>query len=153
MNPIEFHCSQNISASAAVICAQIADTTRWSEFSGYGILPGVKSATYEKRTDAMVGSRIHVYNTDGSEHVEEISTWVAGSEIEMRLQEFTPPLSNLATHITEDWSFQATATGTLVTRTIRMYPRRSLIRPVLWLISRLFRQAIVQNLKEMAAMR
>lgn len=137
---------------AGAICDQIADTASWSAFRGYGILPGVQRASYEKRTDGMVGSRIRVTNTDGSQHVEEIYQWVQGHEIGMRLQEFTAPLRALATHINEDWRFQAAPAGTLITRTIHMYPRHALARPALWLIAQLFRRAIARNLAEMAVM-
>ncbi len=151
MKPIEFQCSQMIPASADVICAGLADTSRWSEFGGNGLLPGIQSAQYEQRTDTMVGSRIRVRNTDGSEHVEEIYAWVESQTVGMRLQEFTPPLKYLATHFTEDWRFQARPPATFVTRTIRMFPRSPATYPALWLISQLFRRAIAQHLVEMAA--
>ena len=153
MHPIEFQCIEIIPATASVICDQIADVARWSEFRGYGPLPGIKSARYDKRTDTMVGSRVLVQNTDGSRHVEEISAWVAGSHIGMRLQEFSPPLSTLATHFTEDWLFQANGPETQVTRTVRMYPRNWLTWPAVWVISLLFRPAIAQNLRALAVKR
>ncbi|MBP7693247.1 MAG: SRPBCC family protein [Anaerolineales bacterium] len=151
MQPIEFQCSQLIPAPAEVICAGLADTSRWSEFSGNGILPGIQSAQYEQRTAAMVGSRIRVRNTDGSEHVEEIYAWVEGQAVGMRLQEFTPPLKYLATHFTEDWRFEARPSATFVTRTIRMFPRGPATYPAVWLISRLFRRAIARHLADIAA--
>jgi hypothetical protein len=43
----------------------------------------------------MIGSRIRVRNTDGSQHVEEILKWVPNKELILKLQEFTPPLSYL----------------------------------------------------------
>ena len=150
MTPIVFHCTAVIPAGASTICSRIADTTRWSDFRGYGILPGIKCADYETKTREMVGSRIRVCNTDGSGHVEEIVTWVDGSAVGVRLQEFVPPLSHLATHIDEAWSFQPEGSATRVTRTMHLYPRRSFTRPALWLISLLLRKAIALNLTEMA---
>lgn len=153
MNPIEFECTQTIPAPADVIFDRIADTATWSAFRGYGILPGIRSAAYEMRAPAMVGSRIRVRNTDGSEHVEEIYKWEAGSAIAMRLLEFGAPLSSLAAQYSEEWRFEPRPSGTSVSRRIRMYPKSAFTRPMLWLISLLLKQAIARNLDEMAAMR
>ena len=150
MNPIVFQCSQMIPVSAIDICSAIADTTRWREFRGYGLLPGIESAEYENRTADMIGSRIRVRNTDGSGHVEEISQWVPGKAVGMTLQAFTPPLSYLATHFTEEWHFQSEQEATLVTRRFQMFPIRPATRPLVWLISLLFRKAIVRQLADMA---
>ena len=150
MKPIVFACQRLIPKSTAVIFAEVADTARWSEFNGYGILPGIEAASYEMRTQDMVGSRIQVRNRDGSSHVEEITAWIPDREIAMRLYEFTPPLRFLATHITEAWHFQVDVDGTRVTRTFQMFPRFVIARPALWLISLLFRRAISRHLDEMA---
>jgi hypothetical protein len=152
MKPITFQCSKAIPRSALEICSEIADVSRWSEFGGYGILPGIENAEYEKRTDNMVGSRIRVRNTDGSGHVEEISVWIPGKEVAMKLHEFTPPLSHLATYFTEEWILKAGNDATHVTRKFQMYPKRFMTRPFVWLISLLFRRAIARHLAEMAAM-
>ncbi len=150
MRPITFSCSQLIPRPAAEICAAIADVARWSEFKGYGLLPGIDSAEYAQRTDDMVGSQVRVRNTDGSEHVEEISVWDDSQRIVMKLHSFTPPLRRLATHFTEEWVFVAQTNGTLVTRKFQMFPTQPLARPVLWLISLLFRQAVRRHLADMA---
>ena len=150
MKPIMFACKRLIPKSSAVIFAEVADTTRWSEFNGYGILPGIESASYAVRTEDMVGSRIQVLNRDGSSHVEEITAWIPAREIAMTLQDFTPPLNLVATHFTEDWHFQVEDEGTRVTRTFQMFPRFVIARPAIWLISLLFRRAIARHLDEMA---
>ena len=150
MKPIMFACQRLIPKSTAVIFAEVADIARWIEFNGYGILPGIETATYKVHTEAMVGSRIQVLNRDGSSHVEEITAWIPDREIAMTLQDFTPPLSFMATHITETWHFQVEDDGTRVTRTFQMFPRHVLARPSLWLISLLFRGAINRHLEEMA---
>lgn len=151
IKPITFQCTQTIARPATAIAAEIADTARWREFRGYGILPGIDSAEYETQTADMVGSRIHVRNTDGSEHVEEIYRWVPGEEIAMKLHEFTPPLGRLATHFTEEWRFQVENGATRVTRKFEMFPTRSTTRPAVWFISLFFRRAIARHLAEMAA--
>jgi hypothetical protein len=155
MKPITFECTHVIPASATEICDQIADMARWSAFDGYGFLPGIERAAYEIRTEGMVGSRIRVTNADGSTHVEEIMRWEHGHAVRMRLHEFSPPLANLASYFDEDWRFEPHTDGTnepctTVTRTLSLYPKRMLTRPLVWLISLVFRRAIAQHLKEMA---
>ena len=150
MKPIAFQFTRLIPTSASDICAAIVDVDRWSEFGGYGILPGIEKAVFEKQTADMVGSRIRVRNTDGSQHVEEIYKWIPGQEIAMKFHEFTPPLSYLATHFTEEWHLKAEGYATHVTRSFEMFPRRLTTRPLLWLISLLFRRAIARHLEEMS---
>lgn len=147
--PITFALTQLIPKSAAQICAEVADVARWSEFTGYGILPGIERAEYEVRTENMVGSRVRAHNTDGSQHVEEITEWVTGQRIVMRLHDFTPPLSRLATHFIETWTFEEGETGTLVTRSFQFFPQAAWTRPLLWGISLLFRRAVGRQLEEM----
>ena len=91
MRPIRFACSQLIAQSVPAICAAIADVARWREFKGYGLLPGIADATYEQRTDNMIGSRVRVRNTDGSGHVEEFYAWEPTQQVAMKFDRFTPP--------------------------------------------------------------
>jgi hypothetical protein len=149
MEPIQFRCGQVIPRTPSEICSAIANVARWDEFSGYGILPGIERAEYEIRTDGMVGSRIRVRNRDGSEHVEEITRWDPESGIAMEFRDFTPPLSRLATHFIEEWSFKDQDNATLVTRSFQMFASRSATRPIVWLISLFLRRAIARHLAEM----
>jgi hypothetical protein len=93
---------------------------------------------------------VRVCNKDGSEHIEEIIEWIAGEKVVMKLYAFTPPLSRLATHFTEEWGFAAHHDRTLVKRTFQMFPRRPITRPFLWLISLLFRRAVARHMAAMA---
>ncbi len=148
--PIEFECSQVIPKSANVICAEIANLDRWPEFEGYAFLPGIQSATFEKQTEDMLGTRIRVLNKDGSTHVEEIYAWEVGQKVSMKLHEFSPPLSRLATHFNEEWDFQDQSGSTMVTRKFQLFPKNMGTRPFLWLISLFFKRAIAQHLEKMA---
>ncbi len=150
MPPITFEARKTIPRTAAEIASEIADTARWREFQGYAILPGIESAEYERRTEEMTGSRVRVRNRDGSEHIEEITEWDAENKIVMSLHEFSAPLNRLATHFIEEWNFEAKNNGTLVTRKFQMFPRQSITRPFLWLISLFFRRAVALHLDEMA---
>ena len=72
MKPITFSCHESLPFAPEEIAKQILDLTKWSDFHGYGPLPGIKVAEFEVRTEGIVGTRIRVTNVDGSSHVEEI---------------------------------------------------------------------------------
>lgn len=135
--------------AAAQICARIARVELWPEFEGYGILPGIEAASYERRTAEMTGSRIAVRNRDGSTHVEEITEWSPGVRVTMRMQEFSPPLRSLADHFVEQWDFTEDSSGTRIRRSFSLYPRSALTRVPLWLISRLLQRAVARHLRQM----
>lgn len=151
MTPITFSCTAMIARSATDIAHEILDLSRWSEFTGYGFLPGIQSATFETRTEQIVGSRIAVQNSDGSHHIEAITEWRPGEQIEMRLQEFSEPLNRIADHFVETWTFSEDKNGTNVTRSFALYPTSWATRPLLWFISIAFRRAIQHHLKMMAS--
>src|SRR4051812_18526144 len=117
----------------ADIAGRMLDLDRWTEFTGYAVLPGVRAAEYEVRTPAVVGSRIKVTNTDGSRHVEEVVEWQPDRRVRLRITGFSPPLSRLATEFVESWEFRLTDGGTAVTRSFEMVSKIALARPVLWL--------------------
>ncbi|MDX2245689.1 MAG: hypothetical protein SF052_02865 [Bacteroidia bacterium] len=150
MPPIRFECKKAIALTAAEIANEIANTDRWSEFQGYGVLPGIRKAEYEKRTHTMVGSRIAVENTDGSHHVEEILEWKPGEKITLKLCEFSPPLNRLAAHFLEEWYFTQENNLTHVIRKFQLFPLKPYTQPFLWFISLLFRRAIRAHLDQMA---
>lgn len=150
MRPISFQCRKLTTKSPHEIAAEVADTERWSDFQGYAFLPGIEQAQFETRTPDMIGSRVRVRNSDGSQHVEEIIAWDPDHKIAMKFQEFTPPLSRLATHFIEELTFAPEEEATLVTRKFQMYPTNTVARLPLWLISLLFRRAIAAHLDDLA---
>jgi hypothetical protein len=150
MKPISFSCKATLSFAPSEIAAQILDVSNWTDFRGYGPLPGIKSAEFESRTPEAVGSRIRVQNTDGSTHVEEITEWLPESRLALRMQEFSAPLSRLATGIDETWEFERTNGGTKVVRSFQMHARSALTRPLLWLISKLLQRAIARHLRQIS---
>jgi hypothetical protein len=83
------------------IARQILDLANWTDFKGYGVLPGIRAAAFEVRTPVVVGTRIRVTNTDGSGHVEEIAEWEPARRLRLDMKEFSPPLSRLATGFEE----------------------------------------------------
>ncbi|MCB9924939.1 MAG: hypothetical protein H6822_22360 [Planctomycetaceae bacterium] len=144
MTPISFWCKARLRLSPEEIGDQILDVSHWTDFKGYGPLPGIKAAEFEIRTPEVVGSRIRVRNTDGSSHVEEIVEWQLDKMIRLHMSEFSPPLSRLATGFDETWEFELRDADTLVTRRFELHTR-----PVLWIISFMLKRAIQRHLNHL----
>lgn len=149
MKPITFSCEESLGMPPERIAGQILDLARWPEFEGYGPLPGIRSAEFETRTPEVVGTRIRVTNTDSSTHVEQVVEWEPGRRVRLRMGEFSPPLSRLATGFDETFEFERVGEQTRVVRSFELHPRSGTTRPLLWLISRLLRRAIVRHLRRM----
>jgi len=147
--PVVFECQATIALTGQQISEQILDLSRWPEFAGYGLLPGIKAAEFEERTSEVVGTRIQVHNNDGSRHVEQITEWDPDRTLCMEFGDFTPPLSVLADKFVERWEFQAAGTQTDVTRSFELHARSLLFRPVFQIVAIFLRRAIVQHLDEM----
>ncbi len=145
MKPIEIKISGDIQKSPQEICSAILDTNRWTEFTGYSILPGIESAHFETKTQGIVGSRISVKNKDGSSHIEEIIEWDAPHQVAMKFQDFNGVVKNLASHFIETWSFQPSDNGTRATRMMAFYPKGIWAWLVLFPISRLMKTAFEQD--------
>ena len=149
MKPITFTCEETHALAPEDIARQILDLTKWPDFHGYGPIPGIKVAEFDVRTPEIVGSRIRVTNTDGSNHVEEIVEWQPGHRVQLEMKEFSAPLSRLATRIEETWEFKRVGNETKVTRSFQMHAKSALARPMLWVISILLKKAIVRHLRQM----
>lgn len=149
MKPITFSCRQRVNLSATEIAGRILDLANWPGFQGYAVLPGIKAAEFVVRTPDIVGSRIRVTNTDGSSHVEEIVEWQPEHRLRLHLQDFSPPLSCLATRFEEWWEFESLDHGTTVTRSFAMHARSAFTWPLLWLLSCLLKRAITRHLLQM----
>jgi len=147
--PIRFSCCEVLPVSPAQVCQQIARVESWCEFRGYGPLPGIESAQYERRTPGMKGSRIRVRNRDGSEHVEEITEWNPRECVVLQLQEFSSPLSTFSDRFVEEWELRPGPDGTQVRRTFSLYPLSRVARVPLWVISLLLRRAVAEHLRQM----
>jgi hypothetical protein len=149
MKPVVFACETTLDLAPAEVAGKILDVANWTDFRGYGPLPGVKSAEFEVRTPEVVGSRIRVVNTDASRHVEEITEWEPGRRVVLRMAGFSPPLSHLATCFEEAWEFEAVGDRTRVVRNFTLHPKSGLARPLLVLISVLLRRAVARHLGQM----
>jgi hypothetical protein len=146
MKPVEIKIVGHVQKSSPEICKEILDTERWSEFKGYSILPGIKSAYFEVKTPEIIGSRIKVQNNDGSSHIEEIIEWDVANRIALRFQEFNSPLQNVATHFIETWEFRQSSNGIEASRIMTMYPKGVFGWLMLIPISKLMKKAFEKNL-------
>lgn len=151
MRPITFTCRETLALAPADIAGQILDLAKWPEFTGYGPMPGIKSAEFEARTPEVVGTRIRVTNTDGSTHVEEIVEWQPDARLVLHMTDFSPPLSRLATRFEEEWVLERAGDITHAARTFRLYPKSLLTRLAMWLISHLLRRAVSRHLRQIKA--
>ncbi len=149
MKPITFSCEETLAMPPEQIAGRILELTRWPEFRGYGVLPGIKAAEFEVRTPGVVGSRIRVTNADGSSHLEEVVEWEPDRRLRLRLGEFASPLARLSDGFDETWQFERLGDDTRVVRTFELHARNLAGRPLLWMISRLLREAIARHLRQM----
>lgn len=149
MKPIRFACEETLRQFPDEIVRQILDVANWSDFQGYGVLPGIQVAEFEVKTPGIVGSKIRVTNSDGSGHVEEIVEWHPDRRLTLHMKEFSPPVSRLATRFDETWDFETLSSGTKVVRSFQLHARSALTWPLLWMISILLRKAIARHLRQM----
>lgn len=149
MKPIRFLCEETLTMPPEEIAEQILDLTRWPEFRGYGVLPGIRAAQFEVRTPEVVGTRIRVTDTDGSSHMEQIVEWEPDRRLRLNIGEFSPPLSRLAIGFDETWDFERNGEATKVVRSFELRSKSRSARPLLWLISLLLKRAIARHLRQM----
>lgn len=149
--PIHVRSVRELRLTPAQVGEAVLTIENWSDFRGYGPLPGIREARFRRRTDAVVGSQIAVTNRDGSSHVEEITAWLDTGGIVMRMSEFTAPLSRFATHFIERWAFEPSPAGTHVVRSFELHPRTWWGGLLLRLIAPLMRRAVDRHLADMDA--
>jgi hypothetical protein len=150
MQPISVTCRAQFDFPPAVITSQILDLSKWTDWKGYGPLPAIKSAEFEVKTPEVVGTRIRVVNSDGSSHVEEITTWRPDERVELRFGGFSPPLSRMATHFIETWEFEPAGATTNIKRSMHLYPKSIWAVPLLWMISFLLKRALARHLRQLS---
>jgi hypothetical protein len=148
MRTIDFTCTEIVALEPAVISERISSVERWTEFKGYGIVPGIAKAAYEIRTDSQIGSRVRVRNTDGSSHTEEFIAWAPGERALLRMSGFSPPLNWLTSHIVEEWTLASEPNGTMITRRFSLQPTHKAGRLLLSLIAPLLRRAVARHLTQ-----
>jgi hypothetical protein len=153
MRPIHFTATTLLTLTPEQIANRIAAVESWTDFRGYGIVPGIRSARYEWSTDSMEGARVRVENLNGARHVAEIIRWDVPRSVVLRRSDFSPPLRRLAAYIQEEWTFEEHPGGTLVRRTFTLQPNGTLSRFALWIVSRFLREAVDRHLRHLSQVR
>jgi hypothetical protein len=147
---ITFTVGADSSISPEQICKEIFDVDRWSDFKGYGFLPGIAKVTMKSPANSIVGTEFYVENTDGSKHKETVQSFNPGKCLIMKMSYFTFPVKNIATHFIERWDFANTNSGYRINRTFELYPKNAFASLPLWLISRLLKQAVARHTHQIA---
>ena len=153
---MKLHCriERTIDVSAEKLCERIFDTENWKTFEGWGLIPGIDSARYVLKTSNWVGSRIEVKNRDKTTHIEEITEYVSGKSLTIKLHEFSLPVKALVTHFIERWTFFSEPSGkTRVIREMDIFPAHSIASPLLWVVSRLLKRALENHLEKLAGIK
>jgi hypothetical protein len=148
MKPISFSCQETLPLAPEDIAHQILDLANWTDFHGYGPVPGTKVAEFEIQTPYVVGSRIRVTNRDGSRHVEEVVEWRPDHRLRLHMKEFSAPLSRLAAGFEETWEFERAEGETRVTRSFQLHAKSALARLLLRMIAFFLKRAIAQHLRQ-----
>ncbi len=152
---IQISCSIKSSLPAESIRKIFLAVENWSDFKGFGVVPGIHKAKYIIQTDGVVGSRIQVTNVDGSSHLEEIVDWRETSPdsffMTIKIQDFKGPLRRISTGILETWAITVgpSGQGTTVVRSFWINPL-GLVASILlrFLIGPMLRIAIKKHLRE-----
>lgn len=150
MAPVSFACRRRTTTGLREIADGILDPENWSSFTGWGPLPGIRSARVITRTEGIVGTSFGVTDARGGMYTETITRWDVDSVLEIRMDGFARPLSGLATHFIERWRVEggeADSSGVgggtrVVVRSFEMYPRSRIARPAVWLIGQMMRRAV-----------
>lgn len=149
MKPIEIVTKTRTKMTSKEICNLILDVDLWSSFKGYLFLPGIKSASFELKTENIVGSKIRVISSDNSSYIEEIIEWDIKNKVSLKFIEFSPPLDNYATHFIETIEFKILSDETEVIRKMTMYPKSMIGKFILIPISRLMKKALINHMSNL----
>jgi hypothetical protein len=149
MRPWLVTCTSTSRHTGNEIAAEILDISNWSKFEGYGPLPGIADAHFERRTADVVGTRIRVTNRDGSTHIEEIIDWRPPETLSLEMADFSRPVSLFASRFTELWKFERVNDATRISRSIELQHKSFFGWLVLGLVSRLLKKAIQRHLTQL----
>lgn len=148
--PVTFTCTQELAIPPEQMFAKVRDVSSWTTFDGYGLLPGIEHAEYEVETPQVAGSVIRLRNSDGSTHTETIVKWLPPERLVLRLGNFSRPLSLIATHFDETWTFYESGNGYSAERSFAMHPCCAAAKIALWPISLMMRRAVSIHLEKIA---
>lgn len=127
------------------------DAANFVSFTGFGIVPGIRSARYETAEPPRLGSRRRILKTDGTEHLEEIIAFERPVLHVSRITALSPPLAWLVRSGEDAWRFRSEgATRTTLDRTFSFELTSPLVAivalPLLHLFMRIAVRRDLQNI-------
>ncbi len=118
---------------------------KWSDFKGFGIIPGIKNANYIVKSESIIGSLIQVENSDGSSHKEEIIDYKKDSYLKIKMFDFSKPLSFFSPFFIEEWALRKMEYGFKFERSMTLYSKGFFSDLILKLISISLKSAIQKH--------
>lgn len=143
---IEFKITGNFKMQADEFINEIFVAENWSEFKGYGILPGVKHVEIRDYSKSKVGTKFNVTNTDNSRHIETVVEYIPNKLLVLKFSDFTKPLSNYVSHFIETYKFDRVKNKTHLERTFQMYPLNVSGKIMLYMIKYFMKKAIRKHM-------
>jgi hypothetical protein len=142
--------SRTIAAPPEAVRAHLLEIEHLSEFEGYGLIPGIRSAHWERGARAELGAIRLVENTDGSKHREQVMQ-LDDSVVEDRIFDFDSPLRHLAAEALDRFELSPAPGGMRIDRSFTISLKSSVFLPIGWAIANLFlRPAMKRHLDRIA---
>jgi len=127
------------------------DPELFTDFKGYGPIPGIVGVSARNPGATARGSVFDVHNSDGSTHVEEI-TWFERPERSVRqIREFSSPFRFLVRRVEEEWVLSQVPEGCRAWRAFRFELRSALLYPVARLLALAFERAMRDHARIVSA--
>ena len=150
LKPLKFSCLKILKIDPEILFEEFLKVENWNDFDGFLFLPGIKKANFITQTKSITGSIINVENSDGSFHNETIIEWIPNKKIVIKFNQFSKPLSYLASHFIETWDILEEHDVLLFYRSFEIHPKGRCQKISLWFISKFLKIAICRHTKEIA---
>ncbi len=124
--------------------------SNWTSFTGKGLVPGIQKVEIIRSGNEVTGTRFNVTNTDGSKHVETITSYDPGLTLIMKLHQFSFPLNKFADHFYEKWTFNQQNEYTYLERSFEMFPKNLIGSVLLRFIAYFFKKAVADHTQYIA---
>ncbi len=121
LEALKFSCRESLEIDPKILFDEFLKVENWDDFNGFLFLPGIKRAKFITQTKDLTGSIIKVENMDDSFHHETIIEWVVDKKIVIEFNQFSKPLSHLASHFIEVWEVRKVQDIEFLHRSFELY--------------------------------